>query len=145
MRHDHSVLDQSDFAFARDRIRRDSNNALLPDEKYAVAVHETGHALVAALSDHADPVAKITILPAGQSLGSTEQLPEVERNLYADREEVTAMLRTASPGHWICSARIGVSWIGSSTLLLEKETIDGAELGAVRGRSATNGVRAQPI
>ena len=35
----------------------------LPEEKYSVAVHETGHALVAVLSEHADPVAKITILP----------------------------------------------------------------------------------
>jgi cell division protease FtsH len=47
-------------------------------------VHETGHALVAALSPHADPVAKITILPAGQALGATEQLPEVERHLYPE-------------------------------------------------------------
>ena len=56
----------------------------MPDEKYAVAVHETGHALVAALSPHADPVAKITILPAGQALGVTEQLPESERHLYPE-------------------------------------------------------------
>ena len=40
-----------------------------------MAIHESGHALVAALSEHADPVAKITILPAGQTLGVTEQLP----------------------------------------------------------------------
>ena len=40
-----------------------------------MAVHESGHALVALLSEHADPVAKITILPAGRALGVTEQLP----------------------------------------------------------------------
>jgi cell division protease FtsH len=34
------------------------------------------------LSPHADPVAKVTILPAGQALGVTEQLPETERHLY---------------------------------------------------------------
>ena len=50
-------------------------NALLPDEKRAVATHEAGHALVAAISEHGDPVAKVTILPAGQALGVTEQLP----------------------------------------------------------------------
>jgi cell division protease FtsH len=49
-----------------------------------VAVHEAGHALVAALSDHADPVAKITILPAGQALGVTQQLPLFERHLYGE-------------------------------------------------------------
>ena len=47
-----------------------------------MAVHETGHALVAVFSEHADPVAKVTILPAGQALGVTEQLPESERHLY---------------------------------------------------------------
>jgi cell division protease FtsH len=56
----------------------------LPEEKYAVAVHEAGHAMVAAFSDHADPVAKVTILPAGQALGVTEQLPLVERHLYGE-------------------------------------------------------------
>jgi cell division protease FtsH len=77
----------TDFAEARDRIllgRRDSTNALLPDEQRAVAVHEGGHALVAALSAHADPVAKVTILPAGQALGVTEQLPIDERHLYTE-------------------------------------------------------------
>jgi cell division protease FtsH len=48
-----------------------------------VAVHESGHALVAALCEHADPVAKVTILPAGMALGVTEQLPEAERHLYS--------------------------------------------------------------
>jgi len=47
-------------------------------------VHESGHAIVAALSDHADPVAKVTILPAGQTLGVTEQLPLVERHMYSE-------------------------------------------------------------
>jgi cell division protease FtsH len=57
---------------------------LLPEEKHAVAVHESGHALVAALSEHADPVAKVTILPAGQTLGVTEQLPLIERHMYTE-------------------------------------------------------------
>jgi cell division protease FtsH len=81
------VIQAVDFAEARDRIllgRRDSSNALLPDEKRAVAVHEGGHALVAALSEHGDPVAKVTILPAGQALGVTEQLPIDERHLYTE-------------------------------------------------------------
>jgi cell division protease FtsH len=81
------VVQAVDFAEARDRIllgRRDSSNALLPDEKRAVAVHEGGHALVAAISPHGDPVAKVTILPAGQALGVTEQLPIDERHLYTE-------------------------------------------------------------
>jgi cell division protease FtsH len=87
VRENRTVITAVDFDMARDRIllgRRDSTNALLPEEKYSVAVHETGHALVAALSSHADPVAKVTILPAGQALGVTEQLPENERHLYPE-------------------------------------------------------------
>src|SRR5260221_638676 len=64
--------------------RGQTSNVLLPDEKNAVAIHESGPALVAALSAHADPVAKITILPAGQTLGVTEQLPLDERHLYGE-------------------------------------------------------------
>ena len=81
------VLTAADFENARDRIllgRRESSNVLLPEEKHAVAIHEAGHAIVAALSDHADPVAKVTILPAGQALGVTQQLPLVERHLYGE-------------------------------------------------------------
>jgi cell division protease FtsH len=87
VRDNREVLTAADFDAARDRIllgRRESTNVLLPSEKYAVAVHEAGHALVAALSAHADPVAKVTILPAGQALGVTEQLPLVERHLYGE-------------------------------------------------------------
>jgi len=81
------VITAADFDAARDRIilgRREGSNVLLPEEKHAVAVHESGHALVAALSEHADPVAKVTILPAGQTLGVTEQLPLVERHMYSE-------------------------------------------------------------
>jgi cell division protease FtsH len=77
----------ADFDEARDRVilgRREGSNVLLPDEKEAVAVHEAGHALVAAMSPKADPVAKVTILPAGQALGVTEQLPLTDRHLYGE-------------------------------------------------------------
>jgi cell division protease FtsH len=87
VREDREVVTAADLDAARDRIllgRRDASNALLPEEKESVAVHESGHALVAALSEHADPVAKVTILPAGMALGVTEQLPEAERHLYSE-------------------------------------------------------------
>ncbi len=87
VREGRDVITAVDFDTARDRIilgRREGSNVLLPEEKHAVAVHESGHALVAALSEHADPVAKVTILPAGQTLGVTEQLPLVERHMYGE-------------------------------------------------------------
>jgi len=87
VREGREVLTAADFDGARDRIllgRREGSNVLLPEEKNAVAIHEAGHALVAALSEHADPVSKVTILPAGQALGVTQQLPLVERHLYGE-------------------------------------------------------------
>ncbi|HTK15562.1 MAG TPA: ATP-dependent zinc metalloprotease FtsH [Acidimicrobiia bacterium] len=87
VRDDRETILAADFSEARDRIllgRREATNALMPGEKHAVAVHESGHALVAALSPNADPVAKVTILPAGQALGVTEQLPTDERHLYSE-------------------------------------------------------------
>ncbi|MGW1200315.1 ATP-dependent zinc metalloprotease FtsH [Streptomyces sp. NPDC002536] len=87
VRADRATLTQGDLDTARDRVllgRRETSNALLPEERHSVAVHESGHALVAALCEHADPVAKVTILPAGVTLGVTEQLPEAERHLYSE-------------------------------------------------------------
>jgi cell division protease FtsH len=87
VRESREVLTAGDFDAARDRIilgRRDASNALLPEEKYSVAVHESGHTVVAVFSEHADPVAKVTILPSGMALGVTEQLPESERHLYQE-------------------------------------------------------------
>jgi cell division protease FtsH len=81
------LIEPHDLDAARDRVllgRRESSNALLPEERHSVAVHESGHALIAALCEHADPVAKVTILPAGVTLGVTEQLPEAERHLYSE-------------------------------------------------------------
>ena len=85
------VVHQSDFRRPGARphhpgpmARAPTSSPLLPEEKHAVAVHEAGHAMVAALSPKADPVAKVTILPAGQALGVTEQLPLVERHLYGE-------------------------------------------------------------
>ncbi len=87
VRDNREIISAADFDDARDRIllgRREGSNVLLPEEKHAVAVHESGHAIVLALAEHADPVAKVTILPAGQALGVTQQLPLIERHLYGE-------------------------------------------------------------
>jgi cell division protease FtsH len=80
-----TILTAADFDEARDRVllgQRDHSNVLLAEERHAVAVHEAGHAVVAALIPEADPVAKVSILPAGQALGVTEQLPIDERHVF---------------------------------------------------------------
>jgi len=60
---------------------------LNPDEKRRVAYHEVGHALVAAFSEHADPVHKISIVPRGRAaLGYTMQLPNEDQFLLTRSE-----------------------------------------------------------
>ena len=81
-----TTLTAADFAAARDRVLLGTRHAspLAPGELATVAVHEAGHALVAALSPHADPVTRVTVLGAGQALGLTEMLPDDDRRLYSE-------------------------------------------------------------
>jgi cell division protease FtsH len=79
-------LTAADFASARDRVLLGTRHTspLAPGELATVAVHEAGHALVAVLSPHADPVSRVTVLGAGQALGLTEMLPVDDRRLYGE-------------------------------------------------------------
>jgi len=79
-------LTAADFADARDRVLLGTRHSvpLAPGELATVAVHEAGHALVAVLSPHADPVSRVTVLGAGQALGLTEMLPADDRRLYGE-------------------------------------------------------------
>jgi cell division protease FtsH len=64
---------------ARDKVRwgRERRSlAMTDDEKKSTAWHEAGHALVNMMLEHTHPLHKVTIIPRGQSLGSTMQLPE---------------------------------------------------------------------
>ena len=73
------------FETARDRVlmgQRRESMALSDDEKEAVAYHEGGHAVCAAVLPNADPLHKVTILPTGMALGVTQQLPDEERHIY---------------------------------------------------------------
>ncbi len=74
-----------DFTDAFDRIVLGIKSPPLSNEheRKVVAFHEAGHALVAALTPHADPVLKVTIVPRGQALGITAQLPEDDRRNYS--------------------------------------------------------------
>ena len=80
-------LTAADFDVARDRMLLGTRHSSppAPGELATVAVHEAGHALVAVLSPHADPVSRVTVLGAGQALGLTEMLPADDRRLYGER------------------------------------------------------------
>ena len=67
-----------DFEAAKDKVLMgaERKSMLLSDEeKRVTAYHEAGHAIVAAIRDHADPLHKVTIIPRGMALGVTMQLP----------------------------------------------------------------------
>ena len=60
-------------------------------ERVTCAYHESGHAVVAALLPHADPLHKVTIIPRGRALGVTMQLPEGDRHTHT-REFLEAQI-----------------------------------------------------
>jgi cell division protease FtsH len=80
-----SQVEMEDFEAARDRVlmgQRRESLVLSDEEKERVAYHEGGHAVLAYVLPHADPVHKVTILPTGMALGVTQQLPIEERHIY---------------------------------------------------------------
>jgi len=80
------AVDMDDLEDARDKVMmgiQRKSLILSDEEKKLTAYHEAGHALVASKIVGADPVHKVTIIPRGQALGSTMQLPLDEKHGYA--------------------------------------------------------------
>ncbi len=76
------VVTMQDFEAAKDKVLMgaERRSMLLTDEeKKNTAYHESGHAVVAAMRQHADPLHKVTIIPRGMALGLTMQLPEEDK------------------------------------------------------------------
>jgi cell division protease FtsH len=69
---------------AKDRVLMGAERKLMltEQEKKITAYHEAGHTLVARFSPGADPVHKVSIIPRGQALGVTQQLPQNDRYHY---------------------------------------------------------------
>jgi cell division protease FtsH len=75
-------IGRRDVEEARDKILMglERKGLVLSDEETRLlACHEAGHAVTAAVLPHADPVHKVSIVPRGHAMGTTEQLPEGER------------------------------------------------------------------
>jgi cell division protease FtsH len=82
-RYNRKAVLMADFEAAKDKVMMgaERKSMLLSDEeKRVTAYHEAGHALVAAIRDHADPLHKVTIIPRGMALGVTMQLPVDDRH-----------------------------------------------------------------
>ena len=87
-------VDMSDFEEAKDKVMMgvQRKSVVLSDaEKKTTAYHEAGHTLVATRTKGADPVHKVTIIPRGQALGVTMQLPIDEKHGYS-REYIEGRL-----------------------------------------------------
>ncbi len=85
-RYNQKVVQMQDFEFAKDKVLMGSERRSMiisDEEKKVTAVHEGGHALLAVLLPHADPIHKVTIIPRGMALGVTQQLPVDDKHNYS--------------------------------------------------------------
>ena len=99
-RKNHKKVSLEDFEKARDRVLMGperSSMVMSEKEKLSTAYHEAGHALVAMLTDNADPVHKVTIVPRGRALGVTSFLPENDNRAY-DMEYLAGRVTIAMGG-----------------------------------------------
>ncbi len=99
-RRNKKAVDAEDFEIAKDKVLMgvERRSLIISDEeKRNTAYHEAGHALVAYLEPHADPLHKVTIIPRGMALGVTQQLPVDDKHTY-NREYLDAMLAVMMGG-----------------------------------------------
>jgi len=78
-------IEQKDIDDALDTILMGlerENIAITREERKLVAYHEGGHAVVAAVLPNTDPIHKVTIVPRGQAMGVTQQVPERDKYIY---------------------------------------------------------------
>ena len=157
-------ITMEDFEEAKDKILMGvaRKSMVLSDrERKQIAYHESGHAILSVLLPNADPIHKVTIIPRGQALGITQQLPEDDRHIYPKEyliDQLTVLMggRVAEKlvfgtistgaandidtatqiarrmvGEWGMSEKIGPVAFGKQ----EEEVFLGRELGLKRGIS----------
>lgn len=87
-RHDKSKVEMDDFEYARDKVLMGAKReeVLSPEEKEMTAYHEAGHTLAAWFLPGAHRVHKVTVVPRGRSLGSTQTMPSEDRLSMSEPE-----------------------------------------------------------
>jgi len=157
-------ITMEDFEEAKDKILMGvarKSMVLSEKERRQIAYHEAGHAILSLLLPNADPIHKVTIIPRGQALGVTQQLPKDDRYIYSKEyliDQITVLMggRVAEKlifntlstgaandidtathiarkmvGEWGMSKRLGPVAFGKQ----EEEIFLGRELGLKRGIS----------
>lgn len=83
---DQEKVTMEDMESAKDKVLMGverKSMIISEDEKKSTSYHEAGHALVASLLPEADPIHKVTIIPRGLAMGTTQQLPLDDRYTYS--------------------------------------------------------------
>jgi cell division protease FtsH len=98
-RRGHQRVEEADFTDSLERIVLGAERKVMmsPEDKRRTAYHEGGHAIVGMLTEGADPVRKISIIPRGYSLGVTFAAPDTDRFNYTE-EELRAKIMVALGG-----------------------------------------------
>ena len=98
-RRNHDQVEESDFTDALERIVLGAERQVMlsAEDRRRTAYHEGGHAIVGMLTEGADPVRKVSIIPRGMALGVTFAAPESDRFNYRE-PEVRAKIKVALGG-----------------------------------------------
>ena len=117
VRHGRQLVNQEDLMASFETViagTEKKHTVMTDTEKRLVSYHEVGHALVAALEKHSQPVSKITIVPhTSGALGYTMQMPEEEKFLNT-LEELKTELRTLVGGRAAEQVAFGVQTTGAA-------------------------------
>jgi len=99
-RHSQKFVTMRDFESSKDKVLMGAERKsmiITDEEKKVTAFHEAGHALLAALLPHTDPLHKVTIIPRGMALGLTQQLPTEEMHNYS-RDQLESRIAVCMGG-----------------------------------------------
>jgi cell division protease FtsH len=99
-RQSQKFVSMHDFESSKDKVLMgvERRSLIITDEeKKVTAFHEAGHALLAALMTHADPIHKVTIIPRGMALGVTQQLPTEEKHNWT-KDQLEARIAVSMGG-----------------------------------------------
>jgi cell division protease FtsH len=115
-RRNHETVEESDFADALERIVLGAERQIMmsPEDRRRTAYHEAGHAIVGMLTEGADPVRKISIIPRGVSLGVTFSAPDADRYSY-DERALRARIKVALGGRGADEVVYGLATTGAES------------------------------